>query len=99
MRRPVKKVKGSQAKRYRATLEKTVTFRLTTVIEVDVPPSASPVGKWHILHAAQAALEAERIAGIEREWSTKFVDGNREFFVDEASIQEVEPHMTCTEKT
>lgn len=100
MSRASKKVKDSQPRRYKITLVKTVTFRLTSVTEVQINDGAiawnKSDGKSRIEAAAEHVLEAERLAGIEREWSTTFVDGNHEISVDQSSIQEIEPHIEIT---
>lgn len=90
MSRTRKNVKAEAPRRYRVTLVKTVTFRLTSVIEVEIAP---PFYDNEVIKKATEALEAEAASGVEREWSTTFVDGNREFSIDGASIQEIDPHM------
>lgn len=103
MSRASKKVKDSQPRRYKITLVKTVTFRLTSVTEVQINDGDiswnKTIGKSRIEAAAEQALEAERLAGIEREWSTTFVDGNHEISVDRSSIEEIEPHIEITADT
>ena len=97
MSRTRKNVKAEAPRRYRVTLVKTVTFRLTSVIEVEIDDATIDwkAGKSRICAEAERLLEAERVAGVEREWSTTFAFNgeNREFSIDGASIQEIDPHM------
>jgi hypothetical protein len=90
-----RKVKSSATKRVRMTLEKTVTYRMLTVVELDVATNADSGERCRALRqAARRQLEAEQRQGIERQWLTEKVDENSEFPVVWGSIQEIAPHIS-----
>ncbi len=110
MGRAARKVKTVAPRRYRVTLEKYVTLRLTTTIDVDaetIEPATTQREKESnaskINRELKARLAAEKKAGIERQWSTQDVipdpdDGPYGYSaMISCNIQE-EPHITVTQK-
>jgi hypothetical protein len=90
-----RKVKPSATKRVRMTLEKTVTYRMLTVVELEVEIKTDSGERCRSLRqAARRQLEAEQRQGIERQWLTEKVDENSEFSVVWGSIQEIAPHIS-----
>lgn len=111
MGKPTKKVKTTRLCRHRVTIEKTVTLRLQTTVEVEVAIE-TPARTWPqkdrnsaaVWRATKAKLAEEKAAGIEREWSTQetFFDedyGPDHFDISDTCIIEEDPHITNIEAT
>jgi hypothetical protein len=96
-----RKVKGKPPRRYRVKLVKTVTFRLSSYIEVEMGPDAPANGfrNFTVKNAVEEAVAAEKAAGAERQWLTETSDLDSSFAIDWSSIQEIDPHIRDTSKT
>jgi len=101
MARQAHKVKGKSPRRYRVKLEKTVTFRLSSYIEVEAGPEAmvNRGRNFTVKNAVEEAIAAEKAAGVERQWLTETSDLDSSFAIDWSSIQEIDPHIRDTSKT
>lgn len=106
MATPKRKVKTSATKRLKITLEKTVTLRLTSEVEVEAEQIDGPTtqaerdrSSGRILKAIKDRMAKEAGEDIERQWLTEKVDANDAFSIDWSSIQEVDPHITVHENT
>ena len=78
MGRAPQKVKTVAKRRHQITLEKYVTLRLTTIIDVEaetIEPATTQRERdsnaSHIDRALKAALRAEKASGVERQWDTE----------------------------
>lgn len=90
---PKRKVKKSATKRFSVQLEKTVTLRLTSVIEVEIAEPDRGKLFAALQEAIRQKLAVERCNDIEREWLTNKVDENSEFSFSPSSIAEITPHL------
>ena len=85
-------------RKYRVTLQKTVTLHQFSTIEVEVDGRYGDGDRnYGIQNAVKMALAEEAARGDEREWSSGKVHTSENYRIRWGLIQEIESHITETD--